>query len=149
MNDGIFCRIYSGFRAIHWDVGGRIILVKPSARVRDVINNAGIIVLVLSDVKILHFRVGMSVDLSDGRLNNGLWPGCEDHYVAVRVGWAVVSGWRGHWYRSERDVGRVACGCVDVRQRRRRTIYVHDWHMLNERCRACACLYPGRLQWYA
>ncbi len=53
MNDGIFRRYLfnltrPGFRAIHWDVGGRIILVKPRARVLDVINNAGIIVLILS-----------------------------------------------------------------------------------------------------
>ncbi len=138
---------------MHWDVGGRIILVEPRARALDVINNAGIIVLVLSDVRILHLRVGISVDLThDGRLNNGLRGGCKD--LAVRVGWGVVSGGRGHGYRSERDVGRVAGECVDmgregicaVRQRRRRTIYVHDWHMLDERRRACASLYPGRLQ---
>ncbi len=37
-------------------------------------------------------------------------------------------------------------GIRAVGQRRRRTMHIHDWHMLNERRRACACLYPGRLQ---
>ncbi len=151
MNHGIFRRYLfkltrPGFRAMHWDVGGRIILVKPRARVLDVINNAEVIVLILGDVRIPYLR-GMSVDLSEGRLNNGLRGGCE------RVGWGVVSGWSGHGYRSERDIGRAAGECVDmgregnraVGQRRRRTIHIHHWYMLDERRRACACLYPGRL----
>ncbi len=58
MNDGIFRRCLfeltrPGFRAMHWDVSGRIILVKTRARVLDVINNVEVIVLVLSDVRIL------------------------------------------------------------------------------------------------
>ncbi len=156
MNDEMFRRCLfgltgtrPGFRVMHWDVRGRIILAKPRTRVLGVINNAGFIVLVLSDVRILHFQVGMSVDLThDGRLNNGLRGGCED--LAVRVDWGVVSGGRGHRHLSEWDVYRVAGECaivigregiVDIRpvgQRRRRTIYVHDWHMLDERRRACA-----------
>ncbi len=90
------------------------------------------------------------VDL-EGRLNNGLRGGYE------RVGWGVVSGWSGHGHRSERDVRRVAGECgdigregiVNIRWSSRRTIYVHDWDMLDERRGACACLYPGRLQWDA
>ncbi len=154
MNDGIFRQCLfeltrPGFRAMHWDVGGRIILAKPRSRVLDVISNARTIALVLSTVNILYFRVGMSVNLSDGRLNNGLRGRCED--LAVRVDWGVVSGGRGHRHRIEWDVCRVAGECaidigregiVDIRpvgQRRRRTIYVHDRYMLNERRRACAC----------
>ncbi len=131
---------------MHWDVGGRIIFVEPRAlRVLDVINNAGIVVLVLSDVRTLHLRVGMSVDLThDGRLNNGLRGGCED--LAVRVDWGVVSGGRGHRHRSERDVCWVVGECTDigrdgiraVGQRRRRTIHIYVRYMLDERRRACA-----------
>ncbi len=66
-----------GLHAMHRIVGGQMILAKIRARVLDVINNAGVIVLVLSDVKIPHFRVRMSVDLTqDGRLDNGLRGGC-------------------------------------------------------------------------
>ncbi len=84
--------------------------MEPRARVLDVINN---VVLILSDVRILHLRVGMSVDLThDGRLNNRLRGGCKD--LAVRVGWGVVSEGRGDGYRSERDVGRVAGECIDM-----------------------------------
>ncbi len=123
----------------------RIILAKSRARVLDV--NA---VLVLTAVKILYSGVGMSVDQSGGRVNEG--------YVAIRVGWGIVSGWSGHRYLSERDIGRVAGECVDIGREEgivnigwssRQTIYVHDWHVLDERRRACACLYPGRLQWDA
>ncbi len=99
----------------------------------------------------------MSVDMSDGRLNNGLQGGCEDHHVAIKVGWDVVSGWSGHGYLSEQDIGRVAGECVDIGREgivnigwsSRHTMHVHDWHLLDERRRACACLYPGRLQWDA
>ncbi len=68
-----FCRYLSeltrpGLWAMRRVVGrSRIILVKSRARVLDV--NA---VLVLSAVKILHSGVGMSVDMSDAHLNNGL-----------------------------------------------------------------------------
>ncbi len=68
-------------------------------------NNAGVIVLVLSDVRIPYLR-GIHVDLSEGRWNNGLRGGCKD--LAIRVGWDVVSGGRGDGYRSERDIGRAA-----------------------------------------
>lgn len=106
MNDRILCRYLfkltrASFRAMHWDVGGRLVLVKPRVRVLDVMNNAKAIVLVLGDVEIPYLR-GMSVDLShEGRLTNELrgGVGCED--LAIRVGWHIVKGWDWHGYRSE------------------------------------------------
>ncbi len=70
--------------------------------------------------------MGMSVDQSGGRVNEG--------YVAIRVRWGIVSGWSGHWYLSERYIGRVAGECVDIGREgivnigwsSRRTIHVRD-----------------------
>ncbi len=89
-----------GVRAVRRAVG--IILVKSRARVLDGITE--VIVLVLNAVGILHFRLGITLDLSDGRLNNRLWDGCEDNRVTVRVRWVDVR----NICRSEWNVRRVA-----------------------------------------
>ncbi len=92
-----------GFRAVRPVEG--IILANSRARVLDV--DTEVIVLVLNAVRILHFRVGIGLDLSDGRLNSGLRDGCEDNWVTVRVGWVGVRRGRGHVCGSEWDVRRV------------------------------------------
>lgn len=93
----------AGFPAMRCTMG--TILVKSRARVLDV--NTEVIVLVLDVRGILQFQVGIPLDLSDGRLNNGLRDGCENSCVTVRVGWIGIRGERGHVWGSEWDVRRV------------------------------------------